>query len=718
MMRRAQGATPERGRSLAGNGLCCLGSILIRAGLITEDDLSRARQLQSTNGQHITDALVEIGAVTEAEVQRALAREFGIECADLSGLRVDRSLLHLVPREVAVKHCVFPVSLEDGHLLLATADPLDTEADDIVSAASGKLIKPVLAARAELRAVIQNYYQSDEVIFDAAASGLDGDAMEILGAEDALMTLEELESSAERVPVVRLVSLIVSGAYRRKASDIHIEPRENTVVVRYRLDGLLHTVLHLPKRLQAPVTSRIKVIADMDIANSRCPQDGRAKVRIGERNLDLRISTLPAMHGETVVVRLLDQGQEAYDMQALGLGEAAYDTLHACLSQPKGMILLTGPTGSGKTTTLYGALQHLRQDTTNIVTVEDPVEYQILGVNQVQVNVRAGITFASGLRSILRQDPDVIMIGEMRDLETAEIALRSALTGHLVLSTVHTNDAPSTIARMVDMGLEPYLIASSLLVVIAQRLVRRICPACKAPDAEALPLPAVGPPGGDGAPQFFRGVGCTECEGAGYKGRIGVYEVMPITEGIAELISAREPTAIIAHAARRAGMRTLLEDGLAKAVAGVTSLAEVLRVCGSEHDAFPKQAEASCGAQAGAEAPAQPLMLMASDDGVSATLKKALRAQFTLVEVRPEDMLHAVERERPAVVVLSGEDTALLARCRKLRQSEAGSQAVLFALGSEDEEPIILHGGADGFAPSDAPIDVIAARIRAALRRR
>ena len=703
-------------------GYRCLGQILMQAGLVSESDLEKASNLRKTGGRRITDALIEIGALTEAQVQQALAREFGMACVDLADLKVDRSLLGLVPREVAVKHCVFPIALDDGHLVLATADPLDTEADDLVAAASGRLVKPVLAPRSELRAIIQNCYQSDDVVFEAASCELEGDGMEVLGAEEAPTTLEELEASAEQVPVVRLVSLIISGAYRRKASDIHIEPRENTVVVRYRLDGLLHTVLHLPKRLQLPATSRVKVIADMDIANSRSPQDGRAKVRIGERNLDLRISTLPTLHGETVVIRLLDQGQEAYSMEALGVRPAALEILRAALSQPKGMILLTGPTGSGKTTTLYGALNHLRQDTNNIVTVEDPIEYQIPGVNQVQVNPRAGITFASGLRSILRQDPDVIMVGEMRDLETAEIALRSALTGHLVLSTVHTNDAPCTIARMVDMGLEPYLIASSLLVVIAQRLVRRICPKCKVSDPEALP-PADGADeyGVDGPAQFFRGAGCAECDDTGYRGRIGVFEIMSITEELAELISAREPTAVIAHAARRAGMRTMLEDGLAKAVAGTTSLAEVLRVCGSDHETLPSSfaptPDACFAPRPMAEVP-PPVVLVADEAGVGAALRQALQARCLVQAIPFGGLASAIEQERPAAVVFAADGATAPGMCRALRRAQAGAAAFFLALGPRDDELRMLEGGADAFAPLDTPAEVIAARIAAALRRR
>jgi type IV pilus assembly protein PilB len=708
---------------MSNQGCRCLGEILAHAGLVSESELQKARELGKASGRRITDALIEIGAVTEAQMQQALAREFGMACVDLADLKVDRGLLGLVPREVAIKHCVCPVALDDGHLVLATADPLDTEADDLVAAASGKLVKPVLAPRSELRAIIQNYYQSDDVVFEAASCELGEDGMEVLGAEDTPVTLEELETSAEQVPVVRLVSLIISGAYRRKASDIHVEPRENTVVVRYRLDGQLHTVLHLPKRLQPPVISRVKVIADMDIANSRSPQDGRAKVRIGERNLDLRVSTLPTLHGETVVIRLLDQGQEAYTMEGLGLRAAALEALHTMLSRPKGMILLTGPTGSGKTTTLYAALNHLRQDTNNIVTVEDPVEYQIPGVNQVQVNPRAGITFASGLRSILRQDPDVIMVGEMRDLETAEIALRSALTGHLVLSTVHTNDAPCTIARMVDMGLEPYLIASSLLVVIAQRLVRRICPKCKVPDPEALPpADGTGAHGADGPAQFYRGAGCAECDGTGYRGRIGVFEIMVISEELAELISAHEPTAVIAHAAHRAGMRTLLEDGLAKAVAGITSLAEVVRVCGSDHEGLPPPAAAMpdelLPPRPIANTSAAPVVLVAGEARVGAGLRQALRERYCVREVPTEDLDAAIEREQPAAAVFAADGTTAPRLCRSLRRKQAGATAFFLALGPKDDELRILESGADAFAPLDTPAEVIAARIAAALRRR
>jgi len=703
----------------------CPGRTLLTAGLIAESDLERATQLHRATGQRITDALIEIGAVTEDQVQHALAREFGMECVDLADLRVDRALLDLVPHQVAVRHCVFPVAVEDNHLVLASADPLDTEADDLVAAASGKLVKPVLAPRSELRAIIQNYYESDEVILESACAVASEADMEVLGAPETGITLEELEAKAEQVPVVRIVGHIISDAYRRRASDIHIEPRENTVIVRYRLDGMLHTILHLPKRVQLAVASRIKVIADMDIANSRSPQDGRAKVRVGERGLDLRISTLPTIHGETVVIRLLDQGQEAYGLEELGLGGGALEAARAALAQPQGMILLTGPTGSGKTTTLYAALTQLRQDATNIVTVEDPIEYQITGISQVQVNPRAGVTFASGLRSILRQDPDVIMIGEMRDLETAEIALRSALTGHLVLSTLHTNDAPSTVARLVDVGLEPYLIASSLLLVIAQRLVRRICPDCKVPDVDAAARDdAQQGLVADGSVRFYRGAGCEKCEGTGYRGRIGVYEVMPVTEEIGQLISSHQPTAVIAQAARRAGMRTLIEDGMAKAVAGVTSLPEVLRVCGSDHDAGPTARPltghgfpAPRTATARTVAPsARPMVLMACKCGAFPGLKQALASHYVVNEVGPAEIFGAAERENPAAVVITGDRSTAPYVCRALRATASGSSAVLLVLGPPEDEAEVLEAGADVFAPLDALPQLIAARIRAALR--
>ncbi|HET6781771.1 MAG TPA: ATPase, T2SS/T4P/T4SS family, partial [bacterium] len=496
-----------------------LGQILLDEGVVTREQLEKAMQMQHRSGGHLGRILVEQGVVTEKQLAKALSVQWGLDVVDLGALEIDSDVVKVIPQHIAQRHKVLAISRSRKKLKLAIADPLNVVALDDVRLVTGLEIEAVVAAEDEIMGAISRFYVGNESLEEAMRQAANID-LEATDAREEDISVEALRTLTEEAPVVRLVNLIISQAISDGASDIHIEPHRRALHVRYRIDGVLHDVMTPPKAVQHAMVSRVKIMASIDIAERRVPQDGRIHVVIETKEFDLRVSTLPTAFGEKVVMRILDQSTAKVGLNKLGFTVAMLETWEELASKPYGMILVSGPTGSGKTTTLYSTLNKINSLEKNILTVEDPVEYQLGRVNQVQINPKAGLTFASGLRSFLRQDPDIIMVGEIRDRDTAEIAIQASLTGHLVLSTIHTNDAPSATTRLMDMGIEPFLITSSLTGVLAQRLARTICAHCKesyAPPVEALHRLGLAPESGEEI-VFYRGKGCDRCKGSGYKG--------------------------------------------------------------------------------------------------------------------------------------------------------------------------------------------------------
>ena len=549
-----------------------LGDILVRAGDITPAQLRLALDEQQRNGKSLGRVLVDLQVLSEDELVAALATQIGLRFVDLSEYAIDGNAVRLVPAQVCRRHHALPVGYEDGKLLVAMADPANVFALDDIRSATRMDVKPMVATKADVMAAIDRFHRGDDEMDELASGFHEADR------SDDLASMTEV---VEDAPIVKFVNILITQAVQDRASDIHIEPAEKDLRVRFRIDGVLHEVMRSPKSMTAGVTSRLKIMADINIAERRIPQDGRLSTTVNGKKVDLRVATLPTVWGEKIVMRILDNSSALMKLSDLGFGQDNYDVYEKSFVKPYGMILVTGPTGSGKSTTLYATLNIVSNPKVNVITVEDPVEYRLEGINQVQTNAKAGLTFAAALRSILRSDPDVVLLGEIRDRETAHIAVEAALTGHLVLSTLHTNDAPSAIVRLTEMGIEPFLVGSALDCVLAQRLARKLCTRCReayVPTREALadmrmPLPADEP-----VPTLFRPVGCSACAKTGYRGRIALHEVMAVSEDIERLTVERASTMSIARMAREQGMVTLREDGLSKVKAGHTSMAEILRV--------------------------------------------------------------------------------------------------------------------------------------------
>ena len=549
-----------------------LGDILLEGGLVSPPQLEAAYVEQQRVGRALGRVLIEQGVLTESQLVAALATQIGLRFVDLSEFSVDGSAIGRVPGAVCRRHSAMPIGFEDGKLLVAMADPANVFAIDDIRSLTGMDVKPVVATRADVIGAIDRYYRAD--------SDLD-DLTSVMDTDDEDDDLSKVKEIVEDAPIVKYVNLLITQAIQDRASDIHLEPTEHDLRVRFRIDGVLHEIMHSPKAIQSGVISRLKIMADINIAERRIPQDGRLSVNAHGRKVDLRVATLPTVWGEKVVMRILDNSTARLDLTDLGFSEANYERYSRSFTKPYGMILVTGPTGSGKSTTLYATLNIVSRPEVNVITVEDPVEYRLPGINQVQTNNKAGLTFASALRSILRSDPDIVLIGEIRDHETGQNAVEAALTGHLVLSTLHTNDAPSAVSRLTEMGIEPFLVGSALDAVLAQRLARRLCSKCKepyTPTAESLVASRFPWEDGKPLPELFRPVGCTNCSKTGYKGRLALHEVMLISEEIERLAVEKASATTIEHVAREQGMKTLREDGLSKVLAGVTSLDEILRV--------------------------------------------------------------------------------------------------------------------------------------------
>jgi type IV pilus assembly protein PilB len=562
-----------------------LGDLLVREGLINQEQLQRALADQKGNNEKLGSILVRLSIINEDQLIAFLSKQYGIPSITLTQLDVDVEVVKLVPAQIARKYEVLPIKRTGNQLTLAMADPTNVFAVDDVGFMTNLQVVPVVASQGAIRKAIDRLYEAQtgglaEVLSEMAAA--EGD-VEVVEGEDeqwAKADIFELKESADEAPVVRLINMILVDAIRRGASDIHLEPYEKVFRVRFRIDGVLHEIMTPPKRLEAALTSRVKIMSNLDIAERRLPQDGRIKLRYNQREIDFRVSTLPTIFGEKTVMRILDKDALQLDLTLLGFDPWSLEQFTRAIHQPYGMILITGPTGSGKTTTLYSAIHTINSPDVNIMTAEDPVEYNLKGVNQVQINEGIGRTFAAALRSFLRQDPDIILVGETRDLETAQIGIRAALTGHLVLTTLHTNDCPSTVARLLDMGIPPFLVSSALTLILAQRLGRKICKDCKQPyDAQEDTLVPYGHvPQGLGKVQLFKGKGCPACSFTGMKGRVAIYEVMPISGELRELMLRNAPTADIRDMALSQGMKTLRQNALQKVLEGVTTVEEVLRV--------------------------------------------------------------------------------------------------------------------------------------------
>ena len=561
-----------------------IGELLVQKDLLTPDQLRRAKDEAGATGTRLGFQITKLGYIEENTLAEFMSMEYGVPSINLDEFDIDAEVVRLIPEDVAVKHTILPVNRAGSTLIIATADPSNIFALDDVKFLTGYNVEPVVASEEAIRRAVDRYYDSSSSLADVMSDFEDEDFEVVTEGES--LDVAELERATEDAPVVKLVNLILTDAIKKYASDIHVEPYEKSFRVRYRIDGVLYEVMKPPKKLKNALTSRIKIMSNLDIAERRLPQDGRIKLKMGkDREMDYRVSVLPTLFGEKIVLRILDKSSLQLDMTKLGFEEEQLRLFKDSIYRPYGMVLVTGPTGSGKTTTLYSALSELNQTTTNISTAEDPVEYNLAGINQVHMHEEIGLNFAAALRAFLRQDPDIIMVGEIRDFETAEIAVKAALTGHLVLSTLHTNDAPSTINRLLNMGIEPFLVASSVNAIVAQRLSRRICEECAEEDpevtAEALEEAGMTPEEARSCePRIGRG--CASCAETGYRGRVALYEVMQLSETLKGFVLNGASAAEIKQQAIREEMITLRRSALNKVAVGMTTLKEIYRVSSAD----------------------------------------------------------------------------------------------------------------------------------------
>jgi len=561
--------------------------ILRDVGLVTHEDILKAKNMASLGTIGLLDALIRMGKVTQMDVTKALASQFGMDTINLAEYRVPDDVLAMVPRHIARRYKIVPIYKHDNTLTVAISDPLDVDTVDSLRYILKVNVEPVVASKPDIEASLARYYGSgDDTVENMLQEITEGEVDLGLPQKMADAKLEEAAETEADAPIIKLVGLLIMEAYRNRASDIHIEPLEKRLRVRYRIDGVLQEQDNPPKRLQPAIISRIKIMSNMSIAEKRVPQDGRIQIPVMGRVLDLRVSCLPTNHGESIVMRILDKTSLLLGLSDLGFFSDQEEIMNRLISAPDGVLLVTGPTGSGKTTTLYACLNSINRPDRKIITVEDPVEYQLAGINQVQVNDDINLTFAAALRSILRQAPNIIMIGEIRDLETANIAVQASLTGHLVFSTLHTNDAPSAVTRLIDIGVKPFLVASAVRAIMAQRLVRKVCPKCKQPytptqfEMDVLKLSAEE----IAKTTLYKGKGCNDCSRTGYRGRTGIYEIFVIDEEVRRLIYEKVPANVLRARAREIGMKTLREDGVRKVMAGVTTPEEVISITQGDVD--------------------------------------------------------------------------------------------------------------------------------------
>ncbi len=556
--------------------------LLTEYGMVTPEQISAARKESEASGGvvDVVEVLKQLGYVKSDELTAMLAQQYGMEMLDLTRYEIPEEVIQSLSTDIVLHYNVVPVMKHDGILTVAMSDPTDMETLDSLRYYLGQDVEAVVAPQEQIQNVIDKYYRTAAESVEGFLENLEDEGAEIEVGNSTSMIGDAEEDDADNAPIIRLVTMLIIEAYKTRASDIHLEPMEKRYRIRDRVDGALREVEAPPKYLQANFTSRVKIMARLDITEKRIPQDGRIQIKIDDKDVDLRVSSIPTTHGESIVMRILDKSSIQLDIPKLGFYADDLEMVNKIISLPDGIFLVTGPTGSGKTTSLYAFLNTINTVSRKIITVEDPVEYQLSGINQVQVDKQIDMTFAAALRSMLRQAPNIIMVGEIRDFETADIAINAALTGHLVFSTLHTNDAPGAITRLVDMGVKPFLVASGVRAVMAQRLLRRICPNCKqpyTPSREEVKILGLTPEYLENH-QFYKGTGCNRCGKTGYKGRIGIYEIFMVTEEIAKLIFRNEPSGVIREAARRDGMRSLRDDAIRKAEAGISTLEEVIIV--------------------------------------------------------------------------------------------------------------------------------------------
>src|SRR5215470_17636191 len=564
-----------------------LGELLVRENLISLQQLQKAQEEQKKAGGRIGYHLTKLGFIEESELTNFLSKQYGVPSINLKEFDIDPEVVKLVPKEVAEKHQCIPVNRAGASLILAMSDPSNIYAIDDIKFLTGYNIEVVVASEQAIKEALEKYYAEKGPSYDEVMEGFDESEIAVEHDEEDGTNVVDLEKSAADAPVVKLVNLILLDAIKKGASDIHVEPYEKDFRVRYRVDGVLYEVMKPPMKLKSAIISRLKIMAELDIAERRLPQDGRIKLKLGKgREMDFRVSVCPTLFGEKVVLRLLDKSNLQLDMTKLGFDDEPLKSFKENIDRPYGMVLVTGPTGSGKTTTLYSALSELNKTTDNISTAEDPVEFNFSGINQVQMHEDIGLNFAAALRSFLRQDPDIIMVGEIRDFETAEIAVKAALTGHLVLSTLHTNDAPATVSRLLNMGIEPFLVTAAVNLILAQRLARCICPDCKERDTETVKQALIDAgcnPDEASKASVYKGRGCRNCSDTGFKGRVALYEVMELTEGLKEFVLNGASAMELKREAIRGGMTTLRRSALNKLLEGTTTLSEVLRVSAADN---------------------------------------------------------------------------------------------------------------------------------------
>jgi type IV pilus assembly protein PilB len=731
-----------------------LGEILLEACVVSQDQLDEALHLQKSQNKLIGQILVDMGWVTEYEVCKAVSELLNIKYVNVADALISQEVVQMAPEELAAKRNILPLFVQDKTLYLAMENPLDVDVIQRIEFRTGLQVKPLIAPPSQLRDTIRKHYDVEEYLGSMLDNIVEENAMGVEEGESSEHSVDvsEVKKISEGSQIVKLANLIIAEGIKKRASDIHIEPAAKYVNVRYRIDGMLSKGIQVPNWLKLPLISRIKILSGMDIAERRKPQDGRIRVSYARHKIDLRVSMLLTNFGEKVVIRILDSKTSSHDLTRLGLSPEHLNVYHATLKQPQGWILVTGPTGSGKTTTLYASLNAMKDFTKNIVTVEDPIEYQLEGINQVQINPKAGLTFASGLRSILRQDPNVILVGEIRDPETATIAMQASETGHLVLSTLHTNDAVATVNRLFNLGISPDLIASHLLIVIAQRLVRRICAHCKTqyiPQTEELQR--LGIYNGQNSPfAAYKGSGCPTCKQTGYYGQIGVYELFVLNDRLRDAIAKRPTSHALKKLAVEAGMKTMMEDGIAKIHQGITTIEEVTRVCAVELDESGKAQEYPESGQiipdietapepaqtpvAKRRTPApiqseiakQDVRILVADDEARILEMVKILLEYQGYQVIPagdgEEALTKIRTELPDMVLL---DIVMPKRdgfsvCKAVRSSvETMFIPIVMLTGQDSVEEKVrgLSAGADDYITKPFNADELLARIETVLRR-
>ncbi len=655
-----------------------LGEILTDEGLLTEEQLENALIAQKGKNKKLGKVLIELGYINDIQVAECLTKQLSLQMVDCGDYTPTEEVLILIPKETAERKLVFPLELKGKNLKIAMANPLDWETIEDLSFITGLKLSVAISSENNILEAIEEFYGSSDETWDVIKELPSYDNVEFVKEESddegSSMNFQAMYQNSEAPPIVRLVTMLIADAVKSGASDIHIEPREKNVMVRYRIDGALKNIQAYPKQIQDAVISRVKIISNLDITNRRFPQDGRSALRLEKKNVDLRISTLPSVYGEKIVIRLLDPTTGLIALSKLGISNSILKPLIEIYGQPQGMLLVTGPTGSGKTTTLYSVLQQVRTETKNIITLEDPVEYKLAEITQVGINDSIGFTFANALRSVLRQDPDIVMLGEIRDLETAEIATRAALTGHFVLSTLHTNDTVATISRLIDIGLEPFLVTSAVSGILAQRLIRRICSECK---IETDPPATIDQYNLPHVPVFYKGKGCNKCNDTGYKGRVGVYELLQMDTKLKRLISKSFTEDDLWRCAAESGTKTMFEDAWDKIINGETTFEEVISRIPFQH--IELDDESSSGQNDNHK-----VLIFDNDEDEISTIRSALENKgYNVVYSTNGEMLEMTKKEKPMLIITSNSRDKL-DNLKEIRNMSQFAYTPIICLADED----------------------------------